>query len=55
MPLDVVDAVLQVSVPLGQVHLEQVLQEVLKLRREVRREPDLKEEVHGVRLSITHS
>ena len=35
MALDVVDAVLQVPVPLGQVHLQQVAQQVLKIAAEV--------------------
>jgi hypothetical protein len=40
--LDVGHAVLQVAEPLGQVHLEQVLQQVLQLVGEVGREFDLK-------------
>ena len=35
MVLDVVDSVLEVAVPLGEVHLEQVLQQVLEVRAEV--------------------
>ena len=39
--LDVVDPVLEVSVPLGQVDLEEVPEEVLQVAREVRGEADL--------------
>ena len=41
--LDVVDAVLQVPVALGQVHLQEVPQHVLQVRAEVGRESHLKE------------
>ena len=43
VPLDVVDAVLEVAVALGQVNLEQVAEEVLQVGAEVRREPDLEQ------------
>ena len=39
--LDVGDAVLEVAVPLGQVHLEQVAQQVLQVAAEVGREANL--------------
>lgn len=40
--LDIIDAVLQVAVPLGQVHLQQVPQQVLQVGREVTGEPHLR-------------
>lgn len=43
MALDVVDAVLEVAKALRQVHLEQVTQQILQIRAEVRREADLRE------------
>lgn len=46
--LDVVDAVLQVPEALGQVHLQQVPQEVLQVGAEVRREPYLCRQGHPV-------
>ena len=42
--LDVVDAVLEVPVPLREVHLQQVLQEVLQLGGEVRGKSNLRRE-----------
>lgn len=42
MILDVVDPVLQVAVALGEVHLQEVAQQILQFSTEVRREPDLK-------------
>lgn len=42
--LDVVDGVLEVAVPLGQVHLQQVAQQVLQVRAEVGGEADLERE-----------
>lgn len=39
MALDVVDAVFQVAIPLGQVDLQQIAQDVLQVGAEVRREP----------------
>ena len=44
MILDVVDAVLEVPVPLREVHLQQVLQEVLQLGGEVRGKSNLRRE-----------
>jgi hypothetical protein len=41
--LDVVDPVLEVSVPLGQVNLQQILQQILQLSGEMRGEADLEE------------
>ena len=48
MVLDVVDAIFEVAVALGQVDLQQVTQEVLQVRAEVRRETHLKHTRHGI-------
>ena len=40
--LDIVDSVFQVAVPLGEVHLKEVPQQVLQITAEVGGEPDLK-------------
>lgn len=41
MALDVVDVVPQIAVPLGQINLQQIPQQVLQVRAEVRWETDL--------------
>lgn len=41
MALDVVDVIPQVAVPLGQVNLQQVPQQILQVRAKVRWETDL--------------
>ncbi len=51
--LDVVDPVLEVSVPLGQVDLEEVPEEVLQVAREVRGEADLDKKTHKLIIDIT--
>ncbi len=53
MALDVVDPVLEVSVPLGQVDLEEVPEEVLQVAREVRGEADLDKKTHKLIIDIT--
>ena len=49
MELDVLHSVLEIPKPLGQVHLQQVAQQVLEVSSEVGWEPDLWERGGGGR------
>ena len=55
--LDVVYGVLEIAVPLGQVDLEQIPQQVLQVAAEVRGKPDLKDKkriINMIRLIFGH-
>ncbi len=45
MILDVIDSILQVAIALGQVHLQQVLQQILQVRAEVGGEAHLQNNI----------
>ena len=52
--LDIVDSVFQVAVPLGEVHLKKVPQQVLQITTEVRGEPDLKIQITTIIYVANH-
>ena len=54
MVLDIVDSVFQVAVPLGEVHLQQVPQQVFQITAEVRGEPDLKIQITTIMYVANH-